>query len=236
MKKKISKYISLLLILNSILMCPTSGAAQSRKGREKAKTAVETPVFQGIRTSVDIAGLGSYILGGDILDTGIAIQANLKNKFMPVVEIGFGKTDTRNDDNDMHYKTQAPYFRIGLDYNAFHSKTHLPGFIYAGVRYGFSSFKYDVDGPDMKDTNYGGNVTVPYSYSGIKSNSQWMEAVAGLSVKVYKGFSMGWDVRFKKSLSIKEEEKSRPWYIPGYGKNASTCFTIHYNLIYKLPF
>ena len=100
-------------------------------------------------------GAGGYLLGGDILSSEIIVQTNLKNRFLPVVEIGYGKTDVINDANDMHYKTSAPYFRIGMDYNVFYQKPYLPGYLYVGLRYGMSSFTYDASGPDMTDPNYG---------------------------------------------------------------------------------
>ena len=206
------------------------------KGKNIQSENTPTPLYQGISTGVDIAGLGSYALGGDVLNAEMYIQANFKNRFMPIAEFGFASTDKTDDDSDMHFKTSAPYFRVGLDYNAFYKKTHLPGYIFVGLRMGFSSFKYDVDGPDMVDPNYGGQTVVPYSFQGLKSHATWAEAVAGLKVKIYKGFCMGWCVRYKKSFSVKDHPNSRPWYIPGFGKNSSTCFTVSYNLIYNLPF
>lgn len=49
----------------------------------------------------------------------------------------------------------------------------------------------------MTDPNYGGEISYPYAYSGLKSKASWMEAVLGLKVKIYKGFCMGWSVRYK---------------------------------------
>lgn len=88
----------------------------------------------------------------------------------------------------------------------------------------------------MTDPNYGGEITVPYSYSGIKSTASWVEAVVGLKVKIYKSFCMGWSVRYKKRISITEHDNSIPWYVPGFGKNAGSSFNLMYNLIYNLPF
>ena len=47
---------------------------------------------------------------------------------------------------------------------------------------------------------------------------------------------MGWSVRYKIRIKAEEHETSQPWYIPGFGKNASTGFNLSYNLIYNLPF
>lgn len=149
MKKKISKYISLLLLLTSSLLLPTPAHAQ-KKDKETLKAEYKaSPLYQGTSIGIEIAGAGGYLLGSDMLSSEIILQTNLKNRFLPVIEVGYGKTDVINDANDMHYKTSAPYFRIGMDYNVFYQKPYLPGYLYVGLRYGMSSFSYDASGPDM---------------------------------------------------------------------------------------
>lgn len=240
MKKKTLSYILRLLILNSVLLASPDAWGQVHKSGAQLPSTPEkekkTPLYQGLSVGVEIAGLGSYLLGSDILSSEIAIQANLKNRFMPVLEVGYGKADAINEGNNLHYKTSSPYFRIGMDYNIFYKKTHLPGYLYAGLRYGMSSFSYDVNGPDMTDPNYGGEISHPYAYSGLKSTACWMEAVLGLKVKIYKGFCMGWSLRYKKRIKVDGHENSIPWYVPGFGKNSRSSFNLMYNLIYNLPF
>lgn len=236
MRKKIYESISLLLLLTSSLLLVPSPAWGQKKDKEQLEADYKaSPVYQGSSIGVEIAGIGGYLLGGDILSSEILLQTNLKNRFLPTLEIGYGKTDAVNDANDMHYKTAAPYFRIGMDYNVFYLKPYLPGYLYVGLRYGMSSFSYDVSGPDMTDPNYGGTV-VPFSYTGVKSKAQWLEGVVGIKVRIYKGFHMGWTVRYKMRMSIDNHENSVPWYVPGFGKNASSSFNLTYNLIYNLPF
>ena len=237
MRKKISASISLFLVLSSSLLFlfPAPSWAQ-KKDKEQLKADYKaSPFYQGSSIGVEIAGIGGYLLGGDIMSSEILLQSNLKNRFLPTLEIGYGKTDVVNDANDMHYKTSAPYFRIGMDYNVFYLKPYLPGYLYVGLRYGMSSFTYDVSGPDMTDPNYGGTV-VPFSYTGLKSKAKWLEGVVGIKVRIYKGFHMGWAVRYKMRMSIDNHENSVPWYVPGFGKNASSSFNLTYNLIYNLPF
>ena len=237
MRKKISASISLFLVLSSSLLFlfPAPSWAQ-KKDKEQLKADYKaSPFYQGSSIGVEIAGIGGYLLGGDIMSSEILLQSNLKNRFLPTLEIGYGKTDVVNDANDMHYKTSAPYFRIGMDYNVFYLKPYLPGYLYVGLRYGMSSFTYNVSGPDMTDPNYGGTV-VPFSYTGLKSKAKWLEGVVGIKVRIYKGFHMGWAVRYKMRMSIDNHENSVPWYVPGFGKNASSSFNLTYNLIYNLPF
>lgn len=242
MKKRTLSYILRLLILNSVLLTAPGAWGQVHKATPKVPVSQpqeekeQTPLYQGLSVGVEIAGLGSYLLGSDILSSELAIQANLKNRFLPILEVGYGKADAFNEGNDLRYKTSAPYFRMGMDYNIFYKKTHLPGYLYAGLRYGMSSFSYDVSGPDMTDPNYGGEISYPYAYTGLKSKASWMEAVVGLKVKIYKGFCMGWSLRYKKRIKVDGHENSIPWYVPGFGKNAGSSFNLMYNLIYNLPF
>lgn len=234
MKKRIT-LIYITLLGSSLLLCPLHMKAQEKKTAMPEKEAT-VPLYQGTSVGLDIFGLGSKALGSDITTAEVSIEVNLKNRFIPIVEIGYGQTDTTNDDTNIHYKTAAPYFRIGMNYNIFFKKPHLPGYAYGGFRYGFTSFSYDVDAPDMTDPTWG-NITVPFAYNGVKSSVSWVELVGGLTTKVYKNFYMGLSVRYRVRMSMKATENTEPWYIPGFGKNKSNHFTIGtYSLIYKLPF
>jgi hypothetical protein len=103
------------------------------------------------------------------------------------------------------------------------------------LRYGFTSFSYDVDAPTMKDPTWG-FPEIPFSYDGIKTTVTWAELLAGIKVNVYKNFYMGWSLRYRIRMNIKKAEHTEPWYIPGFGKNNSTNLGVTYSLIYKLPF
>lgn len=192
-------------------------------------------MYQGTSVSVDIAGIGGKLLGSDIASAEVRVEVNLKNRFLPVAEIGYGQTDTTDDETNVHYKTSAPYFRIGMNYNILFRKPHLPGFVSVGLRYGFTSFSYDTDSPAVTDPTWG-NITVPFACQGVKSNASWAEAVIGFRTRVYKRFGMGWEIRYRAKLGMKRAENSEPWYIPGFGKNGSSNIGIAYHLIYKLPF
>ena len=162
------------------------------------------------------------------------MQVNLKNRFFPVAEMGFGSIDTTDDETDIHYKASAPYFRLGMDYNVFYQKPYLPGYFTVGLRYGFTSFEYDVVAPPLTDPNWG-HTSVPVSYQGVKTNVGWGELAIGLKANVFKGFYMGFGVRYRARLSMKKHDNSEPYYTPGFGKG-KTNLGVMYNLIYKLPF
>jgi len=213
---------------------PTSAHAQEIKILSEDKEE-ELPFYQGLMVGVDVSGLASKAFGSDAFSSEISIHANLKNRFFPVVEIGYGKTDTTGEETNIHYQTSAPFFRVGMDYNVFYKKPHLPGYFTVGLRYGFSSFTYDMQSPDLVDPNWG-HTSIPVTYNDVKSNAGWLELVLGMKTQVYKDFYMGFTVRYRARQSMKKYENTEPYYIPGYGRGKTSKFGITYSLSYRLPF
>ena len=232
-KRLISTYIIALLVLSNLLM-PTSAHAQEIKILSEDKEE-ELPFYQGLMVGVDVSGLASKAFGSDAFSSEISIHANLKNRFFPVVEIGYGKTDTTGEETNIHYQTSAPFFRVGMDYNVFYKKPHLPGYFTVGLRYGFSSFTYDMQSPDLVDPNWG-HTSIPVTYNDVKSNAGWLELVLGMKTQVYKDFYMGFTVRYRARQSMKKHENTEPYYIPGYGRGKTSNFGITHSLSYRLPF
>lgn len=226
LRKRISNSIFVPLI--SLLLLPGVVRAQDQKKEE----SVKPPLYRGTYVGLDLFGIGSSLFGSDFLSSEINVAVSLKNQFFPVVEAGFGTTDTENDEKGIHYKSSAPYFRIGMNYN-FMFKKKTQSFLYAGLRYGYTSFSYDVDGV-LTDPIWGDEFT--YAYNGQKSNFSWLEFLLGVNVQIYKNFHMGWAVRYKARLGVKNNPNTDPWYIPGFGANKSSNFGVTYSLIYKLPF
>ena len=231
-KRLISTYIIALLTLSNI-----ASPCRAQQTENKPLTKEEwkaTPFYQGTMVGIDVAGLASKALGSDVTSAEALVQVNLKNRFFPVAEMGFGIINTTNTETDIHYKASAPYFRLGVDYNVFYQKPYLPGYFTVGLRYGFSSFEYDVMAPPLTDPNWG-HISVPVTYEGVKTNVGWAEVAASLKVNVFKDFYMGFSVRYRSRLSMKEHDNSEPYYTPGFGKGKTNIGVI-YNLIYKLPF
>ena len=77
-----------------LLYSPTLAAQEKKTTIEEEKV----PFYQGTTIGVDIFGLGSKIFGGDITSTEISVEVNLKNRYVPVAEIGYGTTDTYDVD------------------------------------------------------------------------------------------------------------------------------------------
>ena len=154
-------------------------------------------------------------------------RLNLKDKYFPIVELGIGSADCTDDITNIHYETSAPYARIGVDFNLLKNK-HDDYRLFAGVRYAFTSFKYDLTHPGMEDPVWG-NVA-PYEHEDVKCSYQWFEAVFGVDAKIWGPLHLGWSVRYKSRLSADEGKLGNAWYVPGFGKSDSSTLGGTFNV------
>ena len=113
--KKRETLIYTILLGSSLLLCPLRSTAQEKKTATTEEKAT-VPLYQGTYVGLDVFGLGSKIFGSDFTSAEVSVEVNLKNRFIPIIEIGYGHTDTTDDETNIHYKASAPYFRIGMNY------------------------------------------------------------------------------------------------------------------------
>lgn len=217
-----------------------------KKKKEKKQPDVTYPLFNGLGVGLDLWGGANYVLGSDFLSTDVQVMADLKHRYFPTVELGVGSTDTWND-HGTHYKSTAPYFRIGMDYNMLYNKKH-GNMILLGLRYGFSSFSYDIQALGVNDPMYGGIVgnpsleddvwggSLPYDYTGMKGSMHWAEFCFSLRGNIWKQIDMSLGLRIRFKLSGESDEHGEAWYVPGFGKQASSTMGVSYSIIYKIPF
>lgn len=123
MEQKISKYstatiVSLLCLIFSLPLQAQQQRAGARPAvKQKAKEEIKAdtiPFYNGTYVGVDLFGLGSKLLGGDFLSSEVNVRVNLKKKFIPTVEIGFGQTDTRKVIPVSIIKVPLLIFALGL--------------------------------------------------------------------------------------------------------------------------
>lgn len=160
-----------------------------------------------------------------------AARLNMRGKFFPIFELGMGVSNHTDETTDLHYKVHSPYYRIGLDYN-FCKNVRSGNRLFAGVRYAFTTYKYDLSGPDITDNIYGGSL--PYHFEGLRGTNHWAEVIFGLETKVWGILHLGWSIRYKLRLYNKKNSLGNAWYVPGYGKNDTHALGGTFNLIFDI--
>lgn len=153
---------------------------------------------------------------------------SLFNWIFPVVEMGVGFANNTPLNNNYTYKTSPSFYtKLGFNYN-FRYKSDPDYQLFAGLRVGFSSFKYDVDGITINDDYW--QESQQFSMKGLKASAVYGEFLLGIKVKIVGNFSMGWTGRYHAKFKVNSKSASTPWYIPGYGANSP--FSVSVSAIY----
>lgn len=188
------------------------------------------PWWRGFQVKVDLVGpiqravssYGQYEAG---------IRFNLKDKYFPVVELGYGEADESNDVTQISYKTSAPYGKIGVDFNVMKNKHDIYR-LYAGVRYAYTSFKFDVNHAPLTDPVWGGET--PFDIHDMKASYGWFEALFGIDAKITGPLHLGWTVRYKRRLNHDDGDIGNVWYVPGFGKQGGTRLGGTFEVIFEI--
>ena len=185
--------------------------------------------------------ISSISIGGDLAGAGLALLSNyghyqarlsvgLRGRYFPTIEVGWGTSDRDDETTGIHYAASAPFFRLGCDYNLARD-LRAPGRILVGLRYGFTSFAYDMSGPALQDPVWGD--VVPFSFEEMKGRMHWAELVFGLEAKLWGFVHAGWNARYNIRLSHKADPHGEPWYVPGFGVNDGHAITANFFLSFE---
>lgn len=214
--------VSLLLLVASLL--PAQG--QVLKMFRLLEDSV--PMMRGFQVSFDLFGFCQKQLS-DYGQYEGAFRLNLHDQWFPIVEVGIGKADHVNDEvTGLSYKTSAPYFRVGMDWNLLKQK-HGPNRMYGGFRYAFTSYKVDLwrsDFPDpvwLWDTGFG--------VQSEACSQHWLEGVLGIDAQILGPLHLGWSVRYRRRIAHNDGIIGKTWYVPGFGIWGDTRLGGTFNVI-----
>lgn len=194
----------------------------------------DSVVFRGFSAHLDIASpLMGIAVDKGVITGEIQFDVNLRNKFFPIVEVGYAAIE-HVADNGATYRAGAPFWRLGLNYNVLKTKRedgseklnrHYP---FVGLRYGMSVVNYELSSVPLARDYWG--ETDALAWHGRHAYAGWLELLAGVRVDLVNGFTMGWSVRINLLLHSSLDNKELLWYVPGYGRSSGTQFTFNYTI------
>ena len=226
LKPRTSSYISSLAgsLLLMLLM-----AAQTACGQKLFKMEKDSiPLFRGFSVSFDLVGPAMLLMGTHGEYEG-ALRVNLHDQWFPIVELGVGRANHENDKvTGLTYKTTAPYFRLGMDWNILRRK-HQANRMYAGFRYAYTNYKVDCIREALPDPVWSSQTG--FGYRDMACNMHWAEIVLGIDAKVFGPLHLGWTVRYKRRLFHNDGTLGNTWYVPGFGINDKDNLAANFNVI-----
>ena len=216
-------------------------------------TTPDSTIYQGMSLKLDI---GNTIISlatskAKVQEYEIAMNWRLIQRLYPTFELGYAYADASADGATHH--GQGGFVRLGLDINGLKKHPESPHALLVGLRLGTALQGYDLTHVAL-NTPYWGDTRA--DYHNLFHADCWGEVVAGCQVQVYKGFQMGWYVRFKvlftrtaKDYDItKQHEVTNqttqsaqyavsnallPYYIPGFGYRSDTNWGFNYYIAYS---
>jgi hypothetical protein len=181
-----------------------------------------------LRVGTDLTLIGSTLFG-----TGrnqYELNTDLQfGKYFFTADYGLGSRQHLRE--DFNYEYQGNYFRIGFDYN-FIPDDPDNNLIFTGLRYGRSFYSdriiYQVNDEIFGDYSFG--------YENPSINGRWFEIVAGMKIKVWNQFYLGYTLRYKLFRKVSGAENFSTYEIPGYGRAAvSNTAGFNYHIFYQIP-
>lgn len=199
--------------------------------KKKVNAGPVYPLLTTVNVGVNIFDAFMNCFGQSFGSVDVFGELPLFNWFVPTVELGVGWGSQAPKDNNYRYKANPSFFaKLGFNYN-FLYKSNPDYQVYVGFRAGFSPMSYTI-----KDVTVNGGYwdqTVHPEIGKQTATAFYGQALAGLKVKIYKEFSLGWSVRYNFKFNSPHGSASDPWYIPGMGGNNKLSAT--FSLIYTLP-
>ncbi len=214
---------SIVFSLSLLLLGPVAFAqkANSKALQEKMRLKLiddSIPLYRGVQVKLDLVGLIQKA-ASDYGQYEVGVRVNLKDKYFPVAELGIGKADHHEIVTQTSYKTSAPYGKVGIDFNILRNKHDIYR-MYLGARYAYTSFKFDVDHPDITDPVWGGQS--PFHYHDVKASYHWVELLASIDARIWGPLHLGWSARYKRRIMHDNGLLGNVWYVPGFGKQGGS--------------
>ena len=225
------KYMLKFIFSLSLVCISLLGNAQTK---DTAK--VMYPERYGLRVGVDLHKIARSFYEKDYRGFEVVGDYRLSKRFYIAGEIG--NEDKTVDDDRLNFTTKGTYFKVGFDYNSFENWLDMENMIYAGMRYGVSSFSQTLNSYTIYDpTNYYGENTIISGAEFDGLNASWLEVVGGIKAELFNNLYMGFSVRLNYLVSNKKPDNFDNLFIPGYNRTYDGKFGagFNYSISYFIP-
>ncbi len=153
-----------------------------------------------------------------------------------------GELGTEEKTTDVEFfdaKTSGSYFKAGLDYNVYDNWFGMDNLIFGGLRVGVSSFKQQLNGFTVYDTDqYWEPYSNPDTVEFNNLSAIWAEIMVGVKVEVLNNLYVGFNAQLKSLISDDQPNNFENIYIPGFNKtydSSSIGVGFSYNISYLIP-
>lgn len=189
----------------------------------------------GVRFGVDVSNPIRTIFNSSRKSIEVVGDYRINRKIYAAAEIGF--LDNNTEEDYINFTTTGQYIKLGANYNLYSNWLDMENEVYAGLRYGFSTFSQtlhnytvfsDIALPELTNNE-------EIAYDGL--NASWAELVFGMKVEVYDNIFLGASFSFKQMINNKHPENFQNFVVPGFDRVYlnNGGFGFNYTVSYRLP-
>ncbi len=171
----------------------------------------------GIRVGVDISKLIRTAFEDGFTGFEINGDYRLTEKIYAAAELG--TSDRVWDEDGLKTTTTGSYIKIGADLNAYNNWLNMNNSIFGGLRYGFSTFKQELNSYSIYTTNPAFPVSpreVSIEESGLTAS--WAELIVGFKTEVFNNLFLSINLQVKRKISEDKPEEFDNLIIPGFNR------------------
>jgi len=213
------------------LLAAISYGKPEQKKKLKPKRTDNFIRMKGIRLGMDATRpFQSLWTKGDRYGSEFSGDLELWPNLFPVFESGYDVMKIKT--NYVNYTGKGSYSRIGIDYNFLEAENRNDkNILFAGFRYGFTLAKQQVDNYEI-DSYWGPTIG---KYGNQNYFAHWGEILVGIKGEIFHNFFMGWTIRGKAKINVKNMNLPPAYFIPGYGKAKGFNLDFTYSVYYNIP-
>lgn len=206
---------TLLFLISLVLLVSFSLKAQEEN------TIVNDSVTKnnkyGLRLGIDLSKPIRSLVDNDYSGFEIMGDFRITNKFYIAAELGNEKDE--QSENNLESSTKGSYFKIGADFNAYNNWLGMNNAIFAGLRYGFSTFEQKLIsyGIYTGDSTFPGIIIEdPLEYSGLTAH--WAEFIFGVKTEIFTNLYLSIQLQLKHLITEDKPDNFDNLYIPGFNR------------------
>lgn len=195
---------------------------------KKPDSLREKIYFRAVRFGTDILALAL-----SASDRTNRWEVNVDTDFGPFyLAADYGRsTQTEVIVNNGDYRNEGSYWRAGIDVSIL-KKDPDRNMLFFGLRYARAAYEERVN-LTVNDPYFG---TQQYALYNPQVTAGWGEMVAGLRVKVWKEFWMGFTSRLKIALNVNGDTQVSSYDVPGYGVvQGGSTWGFNYQVFWRIP-
>lgn len=206
----------------------------------QAQTALDTVNYEeryGLRVGIDLSKPLRSLLQDDYRGLEIMGDYRVYDNYYLAAEVGNEQLPFEGD--NLRVMANGSYIKLGADYNAYDNWAGMENAIYAGLRYGFSTFSQTLEEYTIYTRDQYFPPTIidgPFKSSGLTAS--WIELVVGLKVEILHNLYLGGNVQLKRIVTQNSPSNFDNLVIPGFNRTydeSSFGVGYGYNISYLIP-